>query len=179
MEDTLTTFIAQTRAGFGPLTTELAASVRAGLERLARAPQHEPWLDALYAEAPAAKELYRDPDHGFLLLAHREASGLYRPPHDHGRSWVIYALAQGEMELRTFARVEDARGVRLVQRDATTLRPGEARLYLPGDIHDTRCLRGPSLLFRFTERDLRREDQEARRLTRYVARDGVFTVGAP
>jgi hypothetical protein len=35
---------------------------------------------------------------------------------------------------------------------------------------------GPSLLFRFTERDLRKEDQEAHRVTRYVARNGVWTV---
>ncbi|MEY4576598.1 MAG: hypothetical protein RL701_1301, partial [Pseudomonadota bacterium] len=68
--------------------------------------------------------------------------------------------------------------VRLVKRDATPLRAGEARVYLPGDIHDTRCVSGPSLLFRFTERDLKKEDQEAHQVTRYVERDGVWTVGA-
>ena len=38
-------------------------------------------------------------------------------------------------------------------------------VYLPGDIHDTRCVTGPALLFRFTERDLKREDKEERRVT--------------
>jgi hypothetical protein len=90
---------------------------------------------------------------------------------------VAYALARGEMEIATYARVVDADGrARLVKRDATLLREGEVRFYLPGDIHDTRCLAGPSLLFRLTERDLKREEKE-HRLTRYVARGGVWTVG--
>ncbi|MEY4544214.1 MAG: hypothetical protein RL685_409 [Pseudomonadota bacterium] len=176
--DTLNTFIDNTRAAFGPLTTELAATVRAELARLAQAPSSEPWLHALHEEAPASKELHRDSRHGFVLLAHSEPTGLYRPPHDHGRGWVIYALQRGEMEMGTYARVEQADGrVRLVQRDTTFLRAGEARVYLPGDIHDTRCVSGPSLLLRFTERDLKAE-QEAPWVTRYVAGDGFWTVGA-
>ena len=31
---------------------------------------------------------------------------------------------------------------------------------------------GPALLFRFTERDLSKEDKEARKLTRYIEQDG-------
>jgi len=174
--DSLHTFIDKTRAAFGPLTTEMVAAVRAELERLARAPGTEPWLRALHEEAPASKELYRDRTQGFVLLAHSEPAGLYRPPHDHGRGWVIYALERGEMEIGTYARVEQADGrVRLVQRDTSALRAGEARVYLPGDIHDTRCVSGPSLLLRFTERDLKAE-QEAHRVTRYVSGDGFWTV---
>lgn len=173
---TLSTFIDKTRAAFGPLTTELVAAVRADLERLARAPSSEPWLRALHDRAPALQELYRDGTHGFVLLAHSEPVDVYRPPHDHGRGWVIYALQRGAMEIGTYARVEDAEGrVRLVQRDTTLLRAGDARVYLPGDIHDTRCVSGPSLLLRFTERDLKAE-HEARWVTRYVARDSSWTV---
>jgi hypothetical protein len=176
--DALSTFIERTRAAFGPLTTEMVAAVRAQLERLAKAPSSERWLAALHEEAPQSQELYRDASHGVVLLAHSEPADLYRPPHDHGRGWVIYALQRGEIEIGTYARVEDADGrVRLVKRDASPLRAGEARVYLPGDIHDTRCVSGPALLFRFTERDLKKEDQEARRVTRYVARDGIWTVG--
>lgn len=178
IDDALATFIERTRAAFGPLTSEMVAAVHAQLEQLTKAHSGERWLQALHAEAPASKELYRDPDHGFLLLAHSEQAGLYRPPHDHGRGWVIYALQRGEMEIATYVRVEDVDGrVRLVKRDSSLLRPGEARVYLPGDIHDTRCVSGPSLLFRFTERDLKKEDQEAHRVTRYVERNGVWTVG--
>jgi hypothetical protein len=175
-DDALQDFIEHTRTAFATLTSELVTSVREQLEQLTRAPAHEPWLQALQRENPDSKELYRDGSHGFLLLAHSEPSGLYRAPHDHGRSWVIYALTRGEMEIGTFVRLDEADGgVRLVKRDVTRLRAGEARIYLPGDIHDTRCTSGPSLLFRFTERDLKREDRAGLQ-TRYVARDGVWTV---
>lgn len=178
MSDSLTSFLQRTRAAWGPLTTEIVEEVRAGLEQLTQAPPAEPWLKALHDELPASAELYRDSVQGFLLLAHSEPTGLYRPPHDHGRSWVAYALQQGEMVISTYARVADPDGgVRLVRRETSRLRPGEVRVYLPGDIHDTACSRGPSLLFRFTERDLKKEDKIERRLTRYVERDGIWTTG--
>lgn len=177
MTDSLTTFLERTHDGFGPISTELVGGLRARLEQLMRSPADEPWLRTLLAELPPARELHRDPEQGWVLLAHSEHGGLARPPHDHGRSWVSYALFQGEMEISTYARVESEGGrVHLVKRDTSLLRPGEARVYLPGDIHETRCLRGPSLLFRFTERDLKREDLVERRLTRYVERDGVWTL---
>lgn len=180
MTDSLTTFLERTHDTFGPLSTELVSDVRTRLERLMYTPEGEPWLRALLTELPPARELHRDPEQGWVLLAHSEHGGLVRPPHDHGRSWVAYALLQGEMEISTYARVEAEGGhVRLVKRDTSLLRPGEARVYLPGDIHETRCLSGPSLLFRFTERDLKKEDLVERRLTRYVERDGVWTVGRP
>jgi hypothetical protein len=150
------------------------------LEDLLQAPTTEEWLAALHGEAPAYKELYRDPKRGFVLLAHTEYADLYRPPHDHGRGWVIYAMQQGEIEMGTYARVEGPDGsVQLVKRDSTLVRPGQAKVFLPGDIHDTRCITGPALLLRFTERDLKKEDKEEHRVTRYVERDGVWTVGAP
>lgn len=125
----------------------------------------------------ATAELYRDPTLGFVLQAHTEQAGLYRPPHDHGRGWVIYAMQQGEIEMGTYARVEDADGkVRLVKRDATVVRTGQVQVYLPGDIHDTRCLTPSALLFRFTERDLRIEDRQEHRVTRYVEHQGVWTL---
>jgi hypothetical protein len=176
-DNALETFIECTRSGWGPLSSELVARCRADLEALVRAPADETWLSELYAQAPASRELYRDPRYGFVLLAHTEAAGLYRPPHDHGRSWVIYALARGEIAMSTYARHESAEGIRLVKRDETILRAGQAQLFLPGDIHDTRCVAGPARLFRFTERDLKQEDLVAGRMTRYVERSGVWTVG--
>lgn len=176
-ENALELFIHRTRASWGPLSSELVASCRHHLEQLAKSHAAEPWLAALHEEAPASKELYRDAKDGFVLQAHTEQAGLYRPPHDHGRSWVIYALQCGEIAMSTYARVETGAGVQLVKRDETLMRAGQAQLFLPGDIHDTRCVSGPALLFRFTERDLKQEDQVARRVTRYVERNGVWTVG--
>jgi hypothetical protein len=175
-DNALELFIQRTRSNWGPLTSDLVASSLRHLEELVQAPATERWLSALREEAPASRELYRDAEHGFVLLAHTEHAGLYRPPHDHGRGWVIYALQRGEIAMSTYARVETPEGIRLVKRDETLLRAGQAQLFLPGDIHDTRCVTGPALLLRFTERDLKQEDQVARRVTRYVERDGVWTV---
>ena len=164
---------------WGPLSSDLVAACRTHLEALVQAPTSESWLAALHRDAPANRELYRDPTHGFVLLAHTETAGLYRPPHDHGRGWVLYAMQQGEIEMGTYARTEAPDGsVRLVKRGSGVMRPGQVQVYLPGDIHDTRCIAGPALLFRFTERDLKREDQDEHRVTRYVECGGAWTVGA-
>ncbi|HVI33770.1 hypothetical protein [Phenylobacterium sp.] len=173
MRSSLDQFVATVRSAWSPLTSDVVCAARNGLEALARAPGQEAWLADLLAEAPASEELHRDQDLGFVLLAHTESQGLYRPPHDHGRAWVVYAVPHGEVEMRTYARIESGEGqVRLVQRDARIMRAGDAQAYLPGDIHDTRCLSASALLFRFTERDLRHEGVEGR-LTRYPApRDG-------
>ena len=175
----LDTFIAGVRASWGPLTTQVAAACSRHLETLLKAPVTEDWLAALHREMPASSTvIYRDPDHGFVLQAHAEAPDVYRPPHDHGRSWVIYGVQQGESEMGTYGRIEAADGQpRLVKRNTTRVQPGQVQLYLPGDIHDTLCLTGPSLLLRFTERDLKTEDREEHRVIRYVERDGAWTVG--
>ena len=176
VKDSLEAFIERVRTVWGPLSSELVASCRQYLEALLEAGNTEQWLAALVRDAPAYQELYRDPTHGFVLLAHAEYAGLYRPPHDHGRGWVIYAVQQGEIEMATYVRIEEPDGkVRLVKRDATLVRAGQVKVFLPGDIHDTRCVTGPALLFRFTERDLKKEDKEEGRVTRYVERDGVWT----
>lgn len=178
-KNSLQAFIEATRSSWGPLTSELVAGCRHQLQTLLQASSSEEWLAALREREPASEELYRDPRHGFLLLAHTEHAGLYRPPHDHGRGWVIYAMQHGEIEMGTYARIEATDGqVRLVKRDSTLVRAGQVQVYLPGDIHDTRCRSSSALLFRFTERDLRIEDQQEHRVTRYVERDGVWTVGA-
>jgi hypothetical protein len=177
--DALETSIDGIRATWSPLSTELICACQQHLENLLKAPTSEEWLAALHKEGPANRELYRDPDYGFVLLAHTEYEGLFRPPHDHGRGWVIYAIQQGEIEMRTYGRVQGPDGsVKLVQRDSTLVRPGRVQVYLPGDIHDTRCVKGPALLFRFSERDLRKEDREEHRVTRYADRGGVWVAGA-
>ena len=174
--DSLDAFTDAIRSAWGPITSELVATCREKLEALMRADAAEDWLASLLEERPASRELYRDPAAGFMLLAHDETEGLYRPPHDHGRAWVVYGVQSGALEIRTYARIPtDGGGARLVLRDTNLLRAGEARAYLPGDIHDTRCLTGSALLFRFTERDLRHEDQVEGKLTRFVERDGHWT----
>lgn len=159
-----------------PVTTELVEASRHYIETLAKASPGEPWLAELLRDQPASRELYRDPEHGFVLLAHVEKPGLYRPPHDHGRAWVIYAVQQGESEMGTYAALNpDSSKARLVRRNTTLVKPGQAQVYLPGDIHDTLCVAGPALLFRFTERDLKREDAVEHKVTRYAQRNGFWS----
>lgn len=178
-ENSLKRFAHGVNSIWGPLSTEVIAGCRQQLEELLKTPATEDWLAALHRDAPAYNELCRDPTQGFVLLAHMEHAGLYRPPHDHGRGWVMYALQQGEIEMGTYARMEDPDGrLKLVKRNSTLVRPGQVRAYLPGDIHDTKCVSGPALLLRFTERDLKKEDKEEHRVTRYVERDGIWTLGA-
>jgi hypothetical protein len=149
-------------------------SAQRWLNQLTLADQGEAWLEGLLDERPATRELHREPGNGFMLLAHSEQAGLYRPPHDHGRAWVCYAVQSGQLEVSTYARIDEGGISRLVRRETHLLRPGHARLYLPGDIHDTRCLTDQALVFRFTERDLRHEDQVAHQLTRFIERDGEW-----
>jgi predicted metal-dependent enzyme (double-stranded beta helix superfamily) len=151
------------------LSTELVGTCRHALAALTNADADEDWLAELNWQRPASQELHRDPVHGFMLLAHTECQGLYRPPHDHGRAWVVYGVHSGALEVRSYARTMSQGGIpRLVRRDEVVLRPGQAHAYLPGDIHDTRCVSESALLFRFTERDLRVEDQVDRQVTRYT-----------
>ena len=173
----LETFAERVGRIWGPLSTELVTGCRRHWEELLQAPATGDWLAALHRDAPASRELFRDPARGFVLLAHTEHAGLHRAPHDHGRAWVIYGVQHGEVEMGTYGRTTDPGGmVRLVKREATVLRPGETKVFLPGDIHDTRCLSGHALLLRFTERDLKKEDVQERRVTRYVMQDGTWTV---
>ncbi len=163
--ESLHRFIHEARTAWGPLNTALAATLRQRLAALAQAPAEEPWLADLLQKRPETRELHRDPDHGFLLLAHAERQGHHRPPHDHGRGWVVYAVLRGQMEMGTFARIEDAEtGPRLVKRGSTTLRPG--------DIHDTRYISGDVLVLRFTSRDLA-EEEKAGWLKRYSEIGGM------
>ena len=179
-QNTLEKTMARMSAIWGPLTSELVAAAQAEIEALAHTSPDEPWLAELYRDQPPSRELYRDAESGFVLLAHFETAALYRPPHDHGRSWVIYAVQQGESEMGAYGRVEGEDGkTRLVKRNATLVRPGQAQVYLPGDIHDTLCVSGPALLFRFTERDLKKEDAVDKKVTRYAQRDGIWVPGAP
>jgi hypothetical protein len=175
-QNSLESFIEKVKPIWGPLTSELVANCNHQLEELLKTPATEAWLATLHREAPVYEEMYRDSAHGFVLLAHAEYAGLYRPPHDHGRGWVIYAVQQGEIEMGTYVRTLAPDGkVQLVKRDVTLVRAGQTKVFLPGDIHDTRCVTGQALLFRFTERDLKKEDKEEHKVTRYIERDGVWT----
>ncbi len=176
-DNALRNFVTRIRTAWGPLSTTLVAECRAGLEELLRTATTEPWMAAIRRDRPNFMELHRDPDHGFALFAYVEREGTYREPHDHGLGWVVYGVCDGEVEMGTFGRVMSPDGrVQLVKRETYPVRPGDCRVYLPGDIHDTRCAT-EALKFRLTSCDFAREAKEGR-MTRYVEDEGMWTTPA-
>jgi hypothetical protein len=156
-------FIKGIKRVWGALSSETVESCQRLLEQLAKSPATKPWLAEFLKSGVVEKELYRDPEHGFLLLAYLESEGQYRVPHDHGSGWVIYAVCTGEMEMATYHRAVSQTGrMYLVRRESYRVRPGDCRVYLPGDIHDTRCISKSVLMLRFTSCDLQKEGREGR-----------------
>lgn len=174
--NSLGAFIDAVRAAWGRDTRELADECARQMQRLLGAPGSEAWLAPLRRELPPRAELYRDPQHGFVLLAHAEHQGLYRPPHDHGRSWVVYGVLQGAIEMGAYTAIDAAGSeTQLLQQGSSIMRAGDVRAYLPGDVHDTRCQADATLLLRFTARDLKQEPG----VTRYVQQAGAWVADAP
>jgi hypothetical protein len=73
-----------TRIGRTKLNIPLRSAGRSTIEAVAKSSPEEPWLADLYRDQPASRELYRDPTHGFVLLAHFEP--LHRARSQEGRS---------------------------------------------------------------------------------------------
>lgn len=108
-------------------------------------------------------ELYRHNSQGFVLLAYSEAEGTYRIPHNHGDAWVIYAVAYGEVEMGNYFRMAQAHSEhRLILKNRERLIAGDTRLYLPGEIHDTKCISPNAVILRLTSNDLKEEERLGR-----------------
>jgi len=168
-QNSLEVIIGKIKEAWGPLSSEKISLARQLLEGLAKTPVSEEWLAELLKQPDLDQELYRDPKHGFVLLAHMEKEGHYRVPHDHGSGWVIYAVQSGEMEMKTFRPIINQQGeMNLVCRESYKVKAGECKVYLPQDIHDTKCVSGSVLMFRLTSCDLKKERHEGR-MVRYAA----------
>ncbi|MEN0061339.1 MAG: hypothetical protein AAGA48_04265 [Myxococcota bacterium] len=154
---------------FGPLCTKTIEDCQRWIQRLACTLDTEHWLKGL--EPNPTTVLHQDPVQGFVLKTHHVLEGQYFAPHDHGQGWVIYAVQSGEMELSTYVEPGGKGTAPLVRRERYRMGPGDCRVFLPGDIHDTRCVSKSVRLFRFTSCDLDIEAEEGR-MTKFVARDG-------
>jgi len=159
----LENFITQVKTAWSGLNTETVGSVRQLLINLTKAAADDAWLQQILQQKPAAQELYRDAEHGFILLAHTEEKGTYRQPHNHGAGWVFYAVLSGEMAMNTYQQVTKANGeTHLVSRGTDVMQAGQCRVFLPGDIHDTKCLSEGFVQLRLTSTDFQKEMQEGR-----------------
>jgi len=132
---------------------ELPFHAAALMERLfASIDPEERWIADLIREGKPSRELYRDPAHGFIQMAHVHQRGHKSTPHDHGPCWVMYGSYRGVTQITTYRRTDDGTEpgkAKLELKEVHRLSPGVAHPYLPGDIHSTHALETPAIAFRF------------------------------
>ncbi|MFO1082852.1 MAG: hypothetical protein U1E23_19765 [Reyranellaceae bacterium] len=84
------------------------------------------------------KVLYEDPELGFCICGHVYEKPAHGEPHDHGSSWAIYGLAEGDTEMTDWKIVRKGEGDRpsLVEPERSyVLKPGDAHFYDVGVVH--------------------------------------------
>jgi len=173
MSNNLDAIVKEIKACWKGLHSDTTTEVRRLLTELAKTSTDEEWLKSIMLEKPSSKELYSDPEHGFILLAHTEKNGTYRPPHNHGAGWVFYAVQSGEMEMTTYKNITTAEGItHLVSRGTDRLQVGDCRVFLPGDIHDTLCITENFVQYRLTSSDFS-DEIKSKRMVRFLNEKSV------
>jgi hypothetical protein len=84
------------------------------------------------------KVLYEDAELGFCICGHVYEKPAHGEPHDHGSSWAIYGLAEGDTEMTDWkiVRKGDGTSPSLVEAEKVyVLRPGDAHFYDVGVVH--------------------------------------------
>lgn len=158
-ENSFERYIAEVRSIWGDgKNPELPFRVKALMEKMLKStPPDEPWMADLIRAAKPSRELYRDPDYGFIQMGHVHQQTHGNMPHDHGPCWVVYGSYSGLTEIALYRRTDDGATpgrATLEKKDLHRLAPGVAYAYVPGDIHSTRAVEGPAMVFRFLSYDL-------------------------
>jgi hypothetical protein len=142
---------------------QLPFKVAALMEKLfAATSRDDPWMAELIREGKPSRELWRDPDYGFIQMGHIHQQGHGNKPHDHGPCWVVYGSYKGVTEITKYKRTDDGSrlGIASLEKERVDrLSPGVVQPYLPGDIHSTHALEGPGVVFRFLSYDLDKIDR--------------------
>jgi len=102
------------------------------------------------------KVLYEDPELGFCICGHVYEGAANGAPHDHGSSWAIYGVAQGDTEMTDWRIVKQAEGdaPNLVEPVKTyVMKPGDAHVYDVGAVHSP-MRAGPTKLVRIEGKNL-------------------------
>ncbi|MBV9834948.1 MAG: hypothetical protein JO055_11100 [Alphaproteobacteria bacterium] len=84
------------------------------------------------------KVLYEDPELGFCICGHVYEKPAHGSPHDHGPSWAIYGLAEGDTEMTDWRIVKkgDETSPSLVEPVTSyVMKPGDAHFYDVGVVH--------------------------------------------
>jgi hypothetical protein len=157
--DTLAAYIAEVRSIWGDgKDPRLPFRVAALMKKLFAATSPEDsWMAQLIREGKPSRELWRDPDYGFIQMGHIHKQGHGNKPHDHGPCWVVYGSYRGVTEITKYRRTDDGSRpeiATLEKERLDRLSPGVVQPYLPGDIHSTHAAQGPGVVFRFLSYDL-------------------------
>jgi hypothetical protein len=142
---------------------QLPFKVAALMEKLfAVTSPDDPWMAELIREGKPSRELWRDPDYGFIQMGHIHQQGHSNKPHDHGPCWVVYGSYKGVTEITKYKRTDNGSqpGIATLDKERVDrLSPGVVQPYLPGDIHSTHAVEGPGVVFRFLSYDLDKIDR--------------------
>jgi hypothetical protein len=177
--DSLEKYIAEVRVVWGDGNDpQLPFKVQSLMERLfASTSPDDPWMAELIRDGKPSRELYRDPDHGFIQMGHIHKQGHGNQPHDHGPCWVVYGSYKGVTEITKYKRTDDGSqpGVAALEKERLDrLSPGVVQPYLRGDIHSTKAVEGPAVVFRFLSYDLDKIERN-----RYNLEKGTITKLTP
>jgi hypothetical protein len=127
----------------------------------------------LIRDGKPSRELYRDPEFGFIQMGHVHKQGHGNLPHDHGPCWVVYGSYSGVTEITKYKRTDDGKEegkAKLEKKDLHRLTPGVVQPYLLGEIHSTNAVEGPGVVFRFLSFDLEKIERN-----RYNLEKGTVT----
>ena len=163
-ESSFDRYIAEVRSFWGDGTDpDLPFKVKAAMEKLfASTSADDPWMAELIRDGKPSRELYRDPEHGFIQMGHIHKQGHGNKPHDHGPCWVVYGSFKGLTEIKTYKRTDDgsqAGVAKLADERRDKLSAGVVIPYLPGEIHSTNAVEGPGVVFRFLSYDLNKVER--------------------
>ena len=139
-ENTFDRYIAEVRATWGDgKAPDLPFKIKSLMEKLfASTSPEDPWMDELIREGKPSRELYRDPDHGFIQMGHVHKQGHGNTPHDHGPCWVVYGNYKNPTRMRRWRRMDDGStpGYAEVELQKEFMNePGMASAFSVGDIH--------------------------------------------
>lgn len=162
--DSLESYLGEIRSIWGDgKDPQLPFKVKSLMEKLlASTSPDEPWMAQLINEAKPSKELYRDPDYGFIQMGHVHKQGHGNLPHDHGPCWVVYGSYSGLTEITLYRRTDSGKEpgrATLEKKELHRLFPGVVYPYLRGDIHSTHAVEGPAMVFRFLSYDLEKVER--------------------
>ena len=82
-------------------------SIRLNLERLIRENPDFVARECNPRDDYGYRELYTDPEKGFIVYSHKSFGGRTSPPHDHGASWAIYGQAWNATDMTEYRRLDD------------------------------------------------------------------------